>query len=63
MMDLRRHCPGGESEGLCNLSGSLPTCLELTREISCHGVQHGLEEGSVLPGVLAHHDQGAGTIK
>ena len=32
-MDLRRHCPGGESEGLCNLSGSLPTCLELTREI------------------------------
>lgn len=32
MMDLRRHCPSGESEGLCNLSGSLPTHLELTRE-------------------------------
>ena len=27
MMDLRRHCPGGVSEGLCNLSGSLPTTL------------------------------------
>lgn len=28
MMDLRRHCPGGDTEGLCNLSGSLPTKLE-----------------------------------
>lgn len=28
MMDLRRHCEGGDSEGLSNLSGSLPTALE-----------------------------------
>lgn len=28
MMDLRRHCKEGESEGLCNMSGSLPTVLE-----------------------------------
>lgn len=28
MMDLRRHCQEGESEGLSNLSGSLPTTLE-----------------------------------
>lgn len=27
MMDLRRHCRGGESEGLCNMSGSMPTVL------------------------------------
>lgn len=27
MMDLRRHCKNGESEGLCNMSGSLPTVL------------------------------------
>lgn len=27
MMDLRRHCNGGVSGGLCNLSGSLPTTL------------------------------------
>lgn len=27
MMDLRRHCRNGESEGLCNMSGSLPTVL------------------------------------
>lgn len=27
MMDLRRHCTNGESEGLCNMSGSLPTTL------------------------------------
>lgn len=27
MMDLRRHCKGGESEGLCNMSGALPTTL------------------------------------
>lgn len=32
MMDLRRHCKNGESEGLCNMSGSLPTTLE-------HGVR------------------------
>lgn len=28
MMDLRRHCKDGESEGLCNMSGALPTALE-----------------------------------
>lgn len=28
MMDLRRHCENGESEGLCNMSGSLPTTLQ-----------------------------------
>lgn len=27
MFDLRRHCPGHDSEGLGNLSGSLPTAL------------------------------------
>lgn len=27
MMDLRRHCPDGVSEGLCNMSGTLPTVL------------------------------------
>lgn len=27
MLDLRRHCTDGESEGLCNMSGSLPTVL------------------------------------
>lgn len=27
MMDLRRHCTNGESEGLCNMSGTLPTTL------------------------------------
>jgi len=32
MMDLRRHCRNGESEGLCNMSGFMPTVLE-------HGVQ------------------------
>lgn len=28
MMDLRRHCKDGESEGLCNMSGFLPTALQ-----------------------------------
>lgn len=28
MLDLRRHVPGGDSLGVCNLSGSLPTRLE-----------------------------------
>lgn len=28
MMDLRRHCKEGESEGLCNLSGFFPTALK-----------------------------------
>lgn len=28
MMDLRQHCKNGESDGLCNMSGSLPTTLE-----------------------------------
>ena len=28
MMDLRRHCVDGDSEGLCNMSGALPTTLE-----------------------------------
>lgn len=28
MMDLRRHCKDGESEGLCNMSGSLQTVLK-----------------------------------
>lgn len=28
MMDLRRHCRNGESEGLCNMSGFLPTVLQ-----------------------------------
>lgn len=27
MIDLRRHCKNGESEGLCNMSGSFPTVL------------------------------------
>ena len=27
MMDLRRHCVDGESEGLCNMSGALPTAM------------------------------------
>ena len=27
MMDLRRHCKDGESEGLCNMSGTLPTAM------------------------------------
>lgn len=27
MMDLRRHCKEGESEGLCNMSGGMPTEL------------------------------------
>lgn len=27
MMDLRRHCPGGDSSGLSNMSGALPTSL------------------------------------
>lgn len=40
MMDLRRHCGNGESEGLCNMSGSLPTTLS-------EGVQAG------FPGTLA----------
>ena len=28
MMDLRRHCDDGESDGLCNMSGTFPTVLE-----------------------------------
>ena len=28
MMDLRKHCKDGESEGLCNMSGTMPTLLE-----------------------------------
>lgn len=28
MMDLRRHCTDGTSDGLCNMSGTLPTVLE-----------------------------------
>lgn len=28
MMDLRRHCVDGDSEGLCNMSGAMPTTLE-----------------------------------
>lgn len=27
MMDLRKHCKAGDSEGLCNITGSLPTEL------------------------------------
>lgn len=27
MMDLRRHCIDGDSEGLCNMSGAMPTTL------------------------------------
>jgi len=27
MMDLRKHCKAGDSEGLCNITGSLPTAL------------------------------------
>lgn len=27
MMDLRKHCKAGDSEGLCNITGSLPTTL------------------------------------
>lgn len=27
MMDLRRHCKDGDSEGLCNLTGALTTAL------------------------------------
>ena len=27
MMDLRKHCKDGESEGLCNMSGAMPTEL------------------------------------
>lgn len=27
MMDLRKHCPSGDSQGLCNMSGSLCTTL------------------------------------
>lgn len=27
MMDLRKHCRAGDSEGLCNITGSLPTAL------------------------------------
>lgn len=27
MMDLRRHCPGGDSEGLTNMAGSLKTVM------------------------------------
>lgn len=37
MMDLRRHCKNGESEGLCNMSGFMPTVLE-------HGVQGDFQE-------------------
>lgn len=37
MMDLRRHCDSGESEGLCNLSGSLPTVLN-------NGIQRGFSD-------------------
>ena len=28
MMDLRKHCKDGESEGLCNMSGSMPSYME-----------------------------------
>ena len=28
MMDLRKHCENGESEGLCNMSGAMPTTFE-----------------------------------
>ena len=28
LMDLRKHCENGESEGLCNMSGVMPTTLE-----------------------------------
>ena len=28
MMDLRRHCVNGDSEGLCNMSGAMPTTLK-----------------------------------
>lgn len=27
MMDLRKHCEGGDSQGLCNLTGGLTTAL------------------------------------
>lgn len=27
MMDLRRHCKDGESDGLCNMSGGMPTAM------------------------------------
>ncbi len=37
MMDLRRHCVNGDSEGLCNMSGALPTTLE-------HGCTGSFEE-------------------
>ena len=28
MMDLRKHCKEGESEGLCNMSGTMPTLMK-----------------------------------
>lgn len=37
MMDLRRHCVNGESDGLCNMSGGLPTVLP-------HGVRGSFED-------------------
>ena len=37
MMDLRRHCKDGESEGLCNMSGSMPSYME-------NGVQGSFED-------------------
>ncbi len=41
MMDLRRYCPQGESEGLCNMAGSMPTALR-------EGVPESFEETLAL---------------
>lgn len=37
MMDLRRHCKTGDSEGLCNITGSLSATLQ-------HGIEESFEE-------------------
>ena len=52
MVDLRRYCPQGESEGLCNMAGSMPTalregvpdCFEDTLQLVCAQTKRFKEE-------------------
>lgn len=72
MMDLRKHCPGGDSEGLSNMSGSLKTVMwegvtgpfEQTLEEIARQTREDKEDPvSGLEGVpMLHHAVGRGPM-
>lgn len=72
MMDLRKHCPGGDSEGLSNMAGSLKTVMrdgvtgtfeETLREIARQTREDKADPMSGLEGVpMLHHAVGRGPM-